>query len=388
MTTGSGSVKGDVLLLVGTRKGGFILSSDKSLRTWALAGPDGAGSEVFHFVYDPRNGGRVVAAVNQMIWGPEIQFSDDLGGAWTSGQRQPRFSGDSGQIVDRLWHIEPGEESEPGVMYVGVQPAALFRSDDSGDTWSGVKGLSTHPTRDQWQPGLGGLCLHSMVIDPRDTNRFWVGMSAVGVFGTSDGGENWQPMNQGVRADFLPDPFPEFGHCFHKLLSPKSQPDVLYRQNHCGVFPSDSAGGSWTDITGDLPSRFGFVLGLHSQDPDTIYVLPEEEALGDQVGGAKRYVTDAKMRVFRSRNAGRDWEPLTKGLPQEHAYINVLREGMATNDRDPCGIYFGTATGQLFYSRDDGDTWELMLDNLPPILLWKRGWPCDPRYWFRYSGTF
>ena len=198
MTTGSGSVKGDVWLLVGTRKGGFILSSDKSRRTWALAGPDGAGSEVFHFVYDPRNGGRVVAAVNQMIWGPEIQFSGNLGGAWTSGQRQPRFSGDSGQIVDRLWHIEPGEESEPGVMYVGVQPAALFRSDDSGDTWSEVKGLSTHPTRDQWQPGHGGLCLHSMVIDPRDTNRFWVGMSAVGVFGTSDGGENWQPMNQGV----------------------------------------------------------------------------------------------------------------------------------------------------------------------------------------------
>jgi len=166
--------------------------------------------------------------VNQMIWGPEIQFSDDLGGAWSSGQGQARFSGDSGRIVDRLWHIEPGGESEsggesePGVMYAGVPPAALFRSDDSGDTWSEVKGLSTHPTFDQWQPGLGGLCLHSMVIDPRDTNRSWVGMSAVGVFGTSDGGENWQPMNQSARADFLPDPFPEFGYCPHKLLSPKS----------------------------------------------------------------------------------------------------------------------------------------------------------------------
>ena len=373
MTTGSAAVKGDVLLLVGTRTGGSILSSDKSRRTWSLAGPYSAGSEVFHFVYDPRVGGRVVAAVDQMVWGPEVQFSDDLGGAWSSGQEQPRFSGDSGQTVDRLWHIELGGVSEPGVMYVGVQPAALFRCDDSGDTWNEVTGLATHPTRDQWQLGLGGLGLHSMVIDPRDTNRSWVGISAVGVFGTSDGGENWQPMDQGVRADFLPDPFPEFGQCPHKLLSPKSRPDVLYQQDHCGVFRSDSAGESWTDITGDLPSRFGFVMGLHSQDPYTIYVLPEDEALGDQVGGAKRYVTDAKMRVFRSRNAGRDWEPMTKGLPQKHAYINVLREGMATDDLDPCGIYLGTTTGQLFYSRDDGDNWELMLDNLPPILSLETG---------------
>ena len=180
-------------------------------------------------------------------------------------------------------------------------------------------------------------------------------------------------MNQGVRADFLPDPFPDFGHCPHKVLSPKSRPDVLYQQNHCGVFRSDSAGESWTDITGDLPSRFGFVMGIHSQDPDTIYVLPEDEALGDQVGGGLRYVTDAKMRVFRSRNAGRDWQPMTKGLPQETAYINVLREGMATDALDPCGIYLGTTTGQLFYSRDDGDSWELMVDNLPPILSLETG---------------
>jgi hypothetical protein len=303
---------------------------------------------VFHFVYDPREGGRAIAAVNEMVWGPQVHFSDDLGGTWSSSTGQPRFSGETDRVVDRLWHIEPGRESEPGALYLGVQPAALFKSEDGGDTWNEVEGLSAHPSRDQWQPGLGGLCLHSMVLDPRDTDRFWVGISAVGVFGTKDSSENWQTMNEGVRADFFPDPFQEFGQCTHKLLSPNSRPDRLYQQNHCGGFRSDSAGESWVDITGDLPSRFGFVLGLHSQDPDTIYVLPEDEALGDQIGGGKRYVTDAKMRVFRSRNAGRDWEPMTKGLPQENAYINVLREGMATDALDPCGIYLGTTNGQLF----------------------------------------
>ena len=368
MTTGSGAVKGDVLVLVGTRKGCFTLSSDMSRRSWALAGPYSAGSEVFHFVYDPREGGRLLAAVNQMVWGTEVQFSDDFGGSWSTAKEQPRFSGDTDRKVDRLWHIEPGRESEPGVLYIGVQPAALFKSENGGDTWNEVQGLSAHPTREQWQPGLGGLCLHSIVLDPRNTDRAWVGISAVGVFGTADGGQVWQTMNQGVRVDFLPDPFPEFGQCTHKVLSHKSRPDVLYQQNHCGVFRIDTAGENWTDITGDLPSRFGFVLGIHSQDPDTIYVLPEDEALGDQIGGGLRYVTDAQMRVFRSRNGGRDWEPMTKGLPQQNAYVHVLREGMATDALDPCGIYLGTTNGQLFYSRDNGDSWELMMDNLPPIL--------------------
>ena len=261
-----------------------------------------------------------------MAWGPQVHLSDDLGGTWSSSIAQPRFSGETDRVVDRLWHIEPGRESEPGALYLGVQPADLFRSGDRGDTWNEVEGHSAHPSRDQWQPGLGGLCLHSMVLDPRGTDRFWVGISSVGVFGASDGGGNWQTMNQGVRADFLPDPFPEFGQCTHKLLSPKSRPGMLYQQNHCGVFRSDSAGEIWVDITGGLPSRFGFVLGLHSQDPDTIYVLPEDEALGDQVGGGLRYVTDAKMRVFRSRNAGRDWEPMTKGLPQQPISTTCARE--------------------------------------------------------------
>ena len=195
----------------------------------------------------------------------------------------------------------------------------------------------------------------------------WVGVSAAGVFGTEDGGASWMPMNQGVRADFLPDRFPEFGQCPHKLIAHRADPNLLYQQNHCGVYRSNSGGVEWKDITGDLPSRWGMVLGVHSRDSSTIYVIPEDKATGEETGGGRRIVTDAQFRVFRSRNAGDDWEPLTKGLPQKRAYLHVMREGMATDGLDPCGVYVGTSTGQLFYSRDDGDSWELLLDYLPPI---------------------
>ena len=365
--------KGDVLVLLGTRKGCFIRSSDGQRRSWALSGPHCAGSEVFHVAYDQRESGTVFAAVNHMVWGPEVQFSSNLGASWATAKKQPGFSGQEGRTVKRLWHIEPGRDSEPGTLYAGVEPAALFKTEDGGNNWFEVEELSGHPTRGQWRPGLGGLCLHSIVLDPFQRERAWVGISAVGVFGTTDGGRSWRTMNQGVRADFLPDPFPEFGQCPHKVLSHKASPGVLCQQNHCGVFRSDSAGESWTDITGDLPSRFGFVLGFHSQDPDTIFVLPEDVALGDQVGGGLRYVTDAKFRVFRSVNKGRDWVPLTRGLPQENAYLHVMREGMATDALDPCGVYLGTTTGQLFHSRDGGDNWGILMENLPPILSVETG---------------
>lgn len=368
MSGGSSAKKGDVLLLVGTKKGAFILNSGQGRKNWTMTGPYSPGSEVFHLVYDQRDGGKVFAASNNMIWGPEIQFSDNMGRTWDSAETQPKFSGDGGPTVKNLWHVALGRDTEPGVLYAGVDPAALFKSEDGGNNWFEVAGLSNHPTHPQWQPGLGGLCLHSIVLDPERSERAWVGISAVGVFRTTDGGDSWQTMNQGVRADFLPDPFPEFGQCPHKVLLHKSQPDVLYQQNHCGVFRSDSGGESWTDITGDLPSRFGFVLGIHSQDPNTIFVLPEDEATVDQVGGGLRYVTGAQFRVFRSRNKGQDWTPMTQGLPQENAYIHVLREGMATDALNPCGIYIGTVAGQLWFSRNDGDRWELLIENLPPIL--------------------
>ena len=385
MTQAADAKRGDVLVLVGTKKGAFILSSDPSRKHWSVsephfgggnslrpewvpgspAGPSPTG-DIFHMAYDPRDGGTVFAAVNSIIWGPEIQRSRDLGKTWQSSSEGPRFSGGD-LTVNKVWNIEPGRETEPGAVYAGVDPAALFKSEDGGDTWSEVAGLTGHPTREKWQPGLGGLCLHSIILDPSRNDRMWAGISAVGVFGTDDGGQSWRTMNQGVRADFLPDRYPEFGQCPHKVLAHKDRPQVLFQQNHCGVFRSDSAGAGWQDITQDLPSRFGFVLGLHSVEPSTVYVLPEDRATGEDTGGGMRFVTDARFRIFRSRNAGDDWEPLTNGLPQRNAYLHVMREGMATDSLDPCGIYIGTTTGQVFYSRDGGDSWELLLDYLPPI---------------------
>ena len=367
MTPGLSARPGDLILLVGTRKGSFILTGDPGRRDWEISALQNPGAEVFHLCYDGRDGGRILAAANHPIWGPQLEYSDDLGSSWISAPGQPRFPGDGGATVERLWHIEPGPTSEPGVLYAGVEPAALFKSEDGGANWREVTGLSRHPTRPQWEPGFGGLCLHSIVVDPRTSGRMWVGVSAAGVFGTEDGGATWQPMNQGVRADFAPDPFPEWGQCPHKVLSSRSRPELLYQQNHCGVFRSDSGGRAWQDVSEGLPSRFGFVLGLHSRDPDTIYVVPEDEALGTEVGGGLRFVTGARFRVYRSRNGGGDWEALTRGLPQTNAYLHLLREGMATDGLDPCGIYIGTTSGQIFYSRDDGDHWELLVEYLPPI---------------------
>ncbi len=360
--------RGDVLLLAGTRKGAFVLHTDRARQDWQLYGPYSPGSDVFHLTYDGRNGGRIFAAVNSMWFGPQVEFSGDLGHSWETAREQPRFAGDGGRTVNRLWHIEPGRATEPATLYAGVEPAALFKSEDDGETWRELVGLSGHSTREHWQPGLGGLCLHSIVPDRYRANRMWVGISAVGVFRSEDAGESWQPTNKGVRADYDPgNRYPEWGQCVHKLLAHPSRPDLLYQQNHCGVYRSDNGGADWQDITDGLPSRFGFVLGLHPRDPDTIYVLPEDAALGDDVGGGLRYVTEARFRVFRSRDGGRTWESLTRGLPQQNAYLHALREGMAVDALEPAGIYLGTTNGQIFYSRDNGDSWQLLVEYLPPV---------------------
>ncbi len=357
----------DLTLLVVTRKGAFVLTGGAARRNWQLSGPFSPGSDVFHLVYDPRNGGCLWAAANNVVWGPQLEFSQDLGRNWQQPTEQPRFS-DGDATVHRLWHIEPGRDDEADVMYIGVEPAALFKSTDRGDSWQEVAALSKHPTRQGWMPGFGGLCLHSIALDREQPERMWVGISAAGVFRTDDGGRSWQPTNRNVRADFNPaDPLPEWGQCPHKLLSHPAAPGQLYQQNHCGVYRTANYGDEWADITEGLPSRFGFVLGLHSREPDTLFVLPEDEALGTDVGGGIRYVSGARFRVYRSRTGGLDWEPLTRGLPQKHAYLHVLREGMATDSLDPVGVYVGTVNGQIFYSRDEGDHWELLIDNLPPI---------------------
>lgn len=374
MSQGSISQPGDILVLVGTRKGAFLLKGDGSRRDWSLSGPFNPGTDVFHLVYDTRSGGTIFSASNSMWFGPQIEYSRDLGETWEQAREQPRFTDKpeyaehDGATVSRIWHIEPGLDSQPETLYAGIQPAALFKSTDYGETWREVEGLGRLPSRDQWMPGFGGLCLHSIALDQQNSQRMWVGISAAGVFCTEDGGENWYPTNRGVRADFNPgDPLPEWGQCPHKLLSHPAHPGQLYQQNHCGVFRTDNFGQSWDDITEGLPSRFGFVAGIHPREPGTLYVLPEDEVQGTDVGGGIRYVSGAKFRVFRSRNRGQDWEPLTRGLPQENAYLHVLREGMATDLLEPVGVYVGTVNGQIFYSRDEGDNWELMVENLPPI---------------------
>lgn len=367
MTTRQVTPDQRVVLMVGTTKAAFLFTSDLSRRKWQLHGPYLTGdSSTFHMAYDARDD-CILAGVNRVVWGPEVQRTYDLGDTWSASRKEPRFTAGGGDTVKRVWHLEPGRSWEPGVLYAGVEPAALFKSEDNGETWQEMKTLTAHPSRSQWTPGNGGLCLHSIVLDPQQRGRMYVGISSVGVFRTDDSGESWRTMNRGVHAFYAPDPLPEFGQCVHKMYVAPGQANRLYQQNHCGVYRTDSAGDAWDDISEGLPSRFGFVLGLHPRDPKTLFVVPEDRALGTEMGGYNRVVTDDRMRVYRSRDAGASWQAKTKGLPQDNAFLHLLREGMAVDSCDPCGVYFGTTTGQLYYSRDEGESWELLADHLPPI---------------------
>jgi photosystem II stability/assembly factor-like uncharacterized protein len=324
-----------------------------------MRGPFLRGKEVYHAIRDPRTG-RIFAASNDAWFGSRIVYSDDLGDTWVEAKSGPAFSEASGLKLERIWHIEPGPPEAPNLLYAGVAPAALFRSEDAGETWNEVASLSQHPTRDRWHPGAGGLCLHSIQLDPGNPLRMYVGISAVGVFRTDDGGATWSTVNRGTRAEFMPNKYPEFGQCVHKLLVSQAAPSLLYQQNHCGVYRSGDAGESWQEITAGLPSDFGFPLALHPRDPETLYVLPLQ-------GAEFRCPPDGKLRVFRSRDGGQTWQGLGTGLPQENAFPNVLREGMAADRCEPAGIYFGTNTGKIYASRDEGDSWSLLADNLAPI---------------------
>lgn len=371
-----------VMVLVGTRKGGFIFSSDLKREKWQASDIHFKSWNVMHMTMDPRDQ-RLHAAVNHFIYGPTTHYSDDLGQTWIQAEQVPAIqrpsksgrppgtpgevAGDEAAIKEKpeemikVWHIVPGRESEPGVLYAGAEPASLFISKDRGETWIMNDGIFDHPHRGTWYPGNGGLCLHTILLDPIKSKRMFVGISSGGCYRTDDGGLSWTPYNKNVRADFMPNKFPEYGQCVHKMTLHPANPEILYQQNHCGVYRSDNAGADWIDIGEDrLPSRFGFPIAVHPHDPRTVYVVLEES---DEY----RMSVDGRFAVWRSQNGGESWQRLTQGLP-EHAHLVVLRDAMVTDTLVDAGIYIGTNTGQLFYSRDSGDSWELLADYLPSIL--------------------
>jgi photosystem II stability/assembly factor-like uncharacterized protein len=366
--SGRKAQKQDVLLLVGTMKGAFILRSDESRKKWKVGGPYFRGEAVYALLHDTRGGrSRTFAATNSMHWGPTIRSSDDLGETWSVPPRHTlKFPADSGRALAQIWQIATGRATEPDVLYAGVEPAALFESRDGGESWRPNQGLLNHEHQPKWQPGGGGLCLHTIVLDPENPRRMLVAMSTGGVYRSDDGGKSWRARNVGVRAQFLPDKYPEFGQCVHKVVQHPAQPGRLFLQNHWGLYRSDDWGDNWQDIANGVPSDFGFAMQMHPHDPDTVYIVPIEADMF-------RATPDAKLRVYRTKNAGSSWEPLTRGLPQSGAYENVLRDALAADSFDSAGIYFGTRSGKLYGSSDSGATWTEIADGLPPIVCVKTG---------------
>lgn len=360
-----------VRVLVGTRKGAFILTSDAKRERWEIAGPHFPGWEMYHLKGSPADPNRIYASQSLGWFGQLIQRSTDGGKTWEPVGNKFAYEGASGthQAFDgtqhpwafkRVWHLEPSL-TDPETVYAGVEDAALFRSTDGGMTWRELPGLRAAKGH-LWQPGAGGLCLHTILLDPGNPNRIFVAISAAGAFRTDDGGETWQPINAGLHSSFeLPDATAEVGHCVHNLAMHPSRPDVLFMQKHWDVMRTDDAGGLWHEISGNLPSDFGFPIVVHAHEPETIYVVPVKS-------DSEHFVPDGKLRVYRSRAGGNDWEALTRGLPQEDCYVNVLRDAMSVDRLDPCGIYFGTSGGQVYASSDAGDHWMPIVRDLPPVV--------------------
>lgn len=359
--------KNDFVLLVGTSKGAFILRSNTQRRRWDIGGPYFHGQSVYAMAYDSRGDQRRVWASTSSFWGTLLRSSDDFGKSWTNPQQAPiRFPADTGTSLKNIWQITLGPVDEPDRLYCGVEPAALFESQDAGQTWSLVRGLFDHPHRPRWMPGNGGLALHTVLLDPSNKQRMYVAISSGGVYRTEDAGQTWTAQNRGLRALFMPEKYPEFGQCVHKIALHPARPERLFLQNHWGLYRSDDCGEHWTDIANGVPSDFGFPVVMHPRNPDCVYAVPVESE-------EFRCVCDGRLRVYRTRNAGASWEPLMRGLPQKRAYETVLRDAMSTDLLDPVGIYFGTRSGQLFGSNDEGKTWDRILGGLPSILCVRCG---------------
>jgi hypothetical protein len=360
-----------VRVLVGTRKGAFILTADGARRNWSVAGPHFAGWEIYHLKGSPADPDRLYASQSSSWFGQIMQRSDDGGLTWAAVDNNFVYDGVPGthQWYDgtphpwefkRVWHIEPALTCAD-TLYAGVEDAALFRSRDGGRSWQEVSGLRRHGTGSAWQPGAGGMCLHSILLDPANAERMFIAISAAGAFRTDDGGESWQPINRGLHSPHIPDPTAEVGHCVHHIAMHPSRPGTLFMQKHWDVMRSDDAGESWHEISGNLPSDFGFCIDVHAHEPETLYVVPIKS-------DAEHFPPDGKLRVWRSRCGGREWEPLTMGLPQSNCYVNVLRDAMAVDTLESCGIYFGTTGGQVYASSDAGDSWEPIVRDLPAVL--------------------
>jgi len=360
-----------VRVLVGTRKGAFVLTSDGSRTSWDVSRPLFGGWEVYHVNGSPADPDRLYASQSNGWFGQVVQRSDDGGASWEAVGNDFAYLGDPGthQYYDgsskrwkftRVWSLNPAAD-DPDTVYAGVEDAALFRSTDGGQSWSELAGLRGHESGPSWAPGAGGLCLHTFLSHPDDPARMVVAISAAGVFSTDDGGGTWSPANRGLRSDFMPEPEADVGHCVHKIARHPSRPDVLFMQKHWDVMRSDDGGDSWREISGDLPSDFGFTIGVHAHEPDTVYVVP---ITSDEL----HYPPDGSLRVYRSRTGGDEWEPLTAGLPQANCYVNVLRDAMAIDAMDPCGVYVGTTGGQVYVSPDAGDRWTPIVRDLPAVL--------------------
>jgi photosystem II stability/assembly factor-like uncharacterized protein len=360
-----------VRVLAGTRKGAFILTSDGQREKWDVSGPHFAGWEIYHLKGSPADPNRIYVSQSSGWFGQMIQRSDDGGKTFTPVGKQFDYASVPGthQWYDgtphpwefkRVWHLEPSLR-DPDTVFAGVEDAALFRSTDGGGSWSEMPGLREHGSGPTWSPGAGGLGLHTIILDPVDPQRIFVAISAAGAFRTDDGGATFRPINQGLHSDYIPDPKAETGHCIHHMAMHPSRPRTLFMQKHWHVMRTDNAGDSWTKVSGNLPTDFGFVIDVNANEPETIYVVPIKS-------DSEHFPLDGALKVYRSRTGGNEWEPLTKGLPQQDCYVNVFRDAMAVDTLDSCGIYFGTTGGQVYCSPDGGDTWSAIVRDLPAVL--------------------